>query len=179
MHVTGQSVGKIPVVPVPVKIEGRPRQCYHVPKPLTLLEIRGSTRHVRAITMGGEEQNARGGSLSWASREPPTSIAASARFIAWGRLVIWPTVSFSNASRPTAAREPSSRLRVAIKQPSGEFEWREVIVGLSDGARIEVKEGIRAGDVVLVNPWNQMIKEPRFPVSRTPTAPVGEGTPKE
>jgi RND family efflux transporter MFP subunit len=38
--------------------------------------------------------------------------------------------------------------RVAVKQPDGGFEWREIVLGDRDGQRVEVKQGLKPGDLV-------------------------------
>ena len=35
---------------------------------------------------------------------------------------------------------------VAVKRPDGGVEWRDVVLGASDGENVEVKEGLRAGE---------------------------------
>jgi HlyD family secretion protein len=69
--------------------------------------------------------------------------------------------------------------QVAIKKPSGALEWREVIVGQSDGASFEVKKGIRAGEVVILEPGKLMPKEGRLPVFLGPTAPAAREASKK
>jgi HlyD family secretion protein len=68
---------------------------------------------------------------------------------------------------------------VAVKKSTGSLEWREVIVGLSDGASVELKNGVRAGEVVILEPAKLMAKQERLPVSVTPAAPRARGTPKK
>jgi HlyD family secretion protein len=49
---------------------------------------------------------------------------------------------------------------VAIKKPSGGFEWREVTLGYRTIDLVEVKDGIRAGDQVLLEPGKLISTEP-------------------
>lgn len=46
--------------------------------------------------------------------------------------------------------------RVIVKKPDGGHEWREIKWGLSDGKVIEIKSGLKAGDVVFDNPATRM-----------------------
>jgi HlyD family secretion protein len=41
---------------------------------------------------------------------------------------------------------------VAVKMPDGRVEWRVVVLGASDGANYEVKEGLRSGEKVILEP---------------------------
>ncbi len=41
---------------------------------------------------------------------------------------------------------------VAVKKPGGGFEWRVVTLGISNDQQVEVKEGIRDGEIVILNP---------------------------
>jgi multidrug efflux pump subunit AcrA (membrane-fusion protein) len=41
---------------------------------------------------------------------------------------------------------------VAVKAASGGFEWREVALGVTDGASIEVTKGVQSGEVVFREP---------------------------
>jgi hypothetical protein len=44
------------------------------------------------------------------------------------------------------------KARVAVKKPDGGVDWRDVILGRSNGERIEVKQGLQSGEVVIRNP---------------------------
>src|SRR5262249_42032818 len=41
---------------------------------------------------------------------------------------------------------------VALKRPDGQARWRDVVVGPTDGKTVEIKEGLKAGDVVILDP---------------------------
>ena len=41
---------------------------------------------------------------------------------------------------------------VAVKKPDGGFDWREVTLGVSNDGSVEVKQGLRSGEVVIRNP---------------------------
>jgi RNA polymerase sigma factor (sigma-70 family) len=64
------------------------------------------------------------------------------------------------------------RDRVAVKRPDGGFDFREVILGLSDGQVIEVKEGIPSGAVVALNPLALMSEEEKRANLEAPTGPA-------
>jgi multidrug efflux pump subunit AcrA (membrane-fusion protein) len=64
---------------------------------------------------------------------------------------------------------------VAVKKPDGGFEWREVTLGLSNGKLVEVKEGLRDGERVSLDPRSLLSEdEPRekldTPAGRTSQA---------
>ncbi len=68
---------------------------------------------------------------------------------------------------------------VAVRKPAGELEWREVTLGLSDGASFEVKTGIHSGEVVILEPAGLLPGEGEFPISRKPPAATNRGLPKK
>ena len=41
---------------------------------------------------------------------------------------------------------------VAVKKADGGLDWRKVVLGLASDSHVEVKEGIRSGELVIVNP---------------------------
>jgi multidrug efflux pump subunit AcrA (membrane-fusion protein) len=50
---------------------------------------------------------------------------------------------------------------VAVKKPDGRFEWREVARGVSNGTLVELKKGVRSGDLVALKPlllWSKQKK---------------------
>jgi len=51
-----------------------------------------------------------------------------------------------------AVLQHSGKDHVAVKKADGGLDWREVMLGLSNGNRVEVKQGIQSGDVVVLNP---------------------------
>lgn len=53
------------------------------------------------------------------------------------------------------------RARVAVKAADGRVEWREVVPGGFDGSTIEVREGLRAGEEVIVDPRPFLPRERR------------------
>lgn len=44
--------------------------------------------------------------------------------------------------------------RVTVKKLDGQLEWRKVTVGRSNAQRVEIKEGLHEGDVILLDPRN-------------------------
>jgi multidrug efflux pump subunit AcrA (membrane-fusion protein) len=41
---------------------------------------------------------------------------------------------------------------VAVKAPDGRIEWRDVIVGAHDGTTVAIKEGLKGGEPVILEP---------------------------
>ena len=63
------------------------------------------------------------------------------------------------------------KIRVCVKKPDGDFEWREVRLGLSDGKLVEVKKGIERGDLVAIDPLPLLTEEQRQKIAvPTPSA---------
>jgi hypothetical protein len=52
---------------------------------------------------------------------------------------------------------------VAIKKPTGGFEWREVTVGYKTADVFEVKNGIRAGEQIILEPHKLIRAETTSP----------------
>ena len=50
---------------------------------------------------------------------------------------------------------------VAVKKPGGGFEWRDVVLGIANDEQVEVKEGIKDHDAVIINPSSLMSEEER------------------
>ena len=48
---------------------------------------------------------------------------------------------------------------VAVKQPDGGFEWREVTLGARDDTRIEVKQGLKAGELIAEEPASLLTED--------------------
>ena len=48
---------------------------------------------------------------------------------------------------------------VAVKKPGGGFDWREVTLGVSNEKSVEVKDGLRSGERVALNPIALMSEE--------------------
>ena len=84
-------------------------------------------------------------------------------------------------TRPCFNRIATTCSTVAVKKPDGGFEWRDVVLGastLGDGTRdyVEVKEGLKSGESVILNPIGLLSEEERlakFKASKTlhPQAP--------
>ena len=51
------------------------------------------------------------------------------------------------------------KYHVAVKKPGGGFEWREVVLGHADEKVVEVKQGLKSGDVVIFEPLALMSEE--------------------
>ncbi|MEW4568390.1 sigma-70 family RNA polymerase sigma factor [Tautonia sp. JC769] len=48
---------------------------------------------------------------------------------------------------------------VAVKTPEGAIEWREVTVGVSDGETVEITQGLRVGEQVMLDPIGLLSEE--------------------
>lgn len=59
---------------------------------------------------------------------------------------------------------------VAVKQPDGGFEWRDVSLGDANDTEVEVKEGINPGDHVALDPTHLLAEETRQKIFPTPPA---------
>ena len=61
--------------------------------------------------------------------------------------------------------------QVVVRTPEGGIEWREVTLGRSDGKVVEVKQGLRPGDLVVLDPVAKMSPEMKARPIR-PTEPA-------
>jgi HlyD family secretion protein len=52
----------------------------------------------------------------------------------------------------TAILFRNGKYQVAVKTPAGTFDWREVTTGPSDGTQVEIKTGLKVGELVAVQP---------------------------
>src|SRR6185312_15590436 len=62
--------------------------------------------------------------------------------------------------------------QVAVKTPEGEIEWRKVTLGLNNGAMVEVKNGLRPGDLVVLDPAAHMSEAKKRKAIFYPTKPA-------
>ena len=60
---------------------------------------------------------------------------------------------------------------VAVKTPDGRVEWRDVVVGGSDGTTVEIKQGLRTGEQVILDPRPFLSDEQRARM-KIPTEPA-------
>jgi RNA polymerase sigma factor (sigma-70 family) len=68
---------------------------------------------------------------------------------------------------------------VAVQKPGGGFEWREVTLGVSNGERVEVKQGIQSGEIVIPDPRTLGRAEEKRPKLVTPQrGTTRPGTPR-
>jgi HlyD family secretion protein len=51
--------------------------------------------------------------------------------------------------------------RVAVKRPGWGFEWRDVELGIANDKQVEVKDGLKSGEAVIINPASLMSEEER------------------
>jgi HlyD family secretion protein len=61
---------------------------------------------------------------------------------------------------------------VAVKNPGGGFEWREVTLGLSNEKQVEVKQGIQSGELVAIKPGDLLSEEQKRAIRSSPTPPA-------
>ncbi len=64
---------------------------------------------------------------------------------------------------------------VALKKPDGGFGWREVELGVSNGKIVQVKQGLKSGDDVILDPLSLMSeaeKRQKLGSPPTPTKPA-------
>ena len=62
---------------------------------------------------------------------------------------------------------------LAVKRPDGSVEWREVVAGVTDDQKVEVKEGLHEGDQVILDPSQYVQgsgRRPAVPPSRKKAA---------
>jgi hypothetical protein len=64
------------------------------------------------------------------------------------------------------------KYHLAVPKPGGGFDWRDVILGASNGKYVEVKEGIRSGERVVLNPVALMSEEEKRAKLGAPTPPA-------
>ena len=48
--------------------------------------------------------------------------------------------------------------QVAVKKPDGGFEWREVVLGDTDGTVVEIKQGLKSGEQVALQ-FSELIRK--------------------
>jgi len=61
--------------------------------------------------------------------------------------------------------------RVAVRNPEGAIELREVTLGKSNAQAVEVKRGLQAGDRVFLDPKARMTEPAQGVPRRPPTKP--------
>lgn len=68
--------------------------------------------------------------------------------------------------------------RVAVKTADHAIEWREVTVGLSNNESIEVKEGLKSGETVLLNPAPFLTADQKRRLEQSNSSPQRSSRPK-
>jgi RND family efflux transporter MFP subunit len=58
-----------------------------------------------------------------------------------------------------ALLEFAGKYHLVVQKPDGGFDWRAVTLGMSNGERIEVKQGLQSGELVVQDPRSLMGKE--------------------
>ncbi len=65
---------------------------------------------------------------------------------------------------------------LAVKKPGGDFEWRDVVLGISNEKHVEIKDGLKSGESVILGPVSSMSEEEKrekFGAPIRPTPPAG------
>jgi HlyD family secretion protein len=62
--------------------------------------------------------------------------------------------------------------QVAVQQPEGGFEWRAVVLGVTNDAMTEVKSGLKSGDIVALKPVTLLSDAQKRQIAASPTAPA-------
>jgi RNA polymerase sigma factor (sigma-70 family) len=79
----------------------------------------------------------------------------------------------------TALIHHGGKDRLAVKKPGGGFEWREVTLGVGNDEVVEVKKGLRSGDVVALRPLSLLSEQEKREIFGTTTGPAAKpGRPK-
>jgi RND family efflux transporter MFP subunit len=63
---------------------------------------------------------------------------------------------------------------LAVQKPGGGFDWRDVVLGVSNDKYVEVKEGIRSGERVVLNPAALMSEEEKRAKLGAPAPPAAQ-----
>jgi HlyD family secretion protein len=66
---------------------------------------------------------------------------------------------------------------VAVKKSDGGFEWRDVILGLSNGTLVEVKQGLTSGESVASEPASLLSGGQKLKISHSPPKPMPAANP--
>jgi RND family efflux transporter MFP subunit len=73
---------------------------------------------------------------------------------------------------------------VAVKAPDGRIEWRDVVVGANVGLTVEIKEGLKGGELVILEPrlylsdaQKARLDPPPDPARKNAARPKGKGRP--
>jgi HlyD family secretion protein len=62
---------------------------------------------------------------------------------------------------------------VAVKKPSGGFEWREVTLGMTNDQQIEITQGIESGELVATKPLALLSEEQKRTIKNSPPPRAG------
>ena len=62
--------------------------------------------------------------------------------------------------------------QVAMQHPDGSFEWRTVVLGVTNDAITEVKSGLKSGDIVAIKPEALLSDVQKRQIAASPTAPA-------
>ena len=59
---------------------------------------------------------------------------------------------------------------VAVKKPDGAIDWRDVTLGQSNGQLVEVKQGIKSGELVVTKPGALLSEEQKRAIRNSPAS---------
>jgi len=61
--------------------------------------------------------------------------------------------------------------RVAVKQPDGKFEWREVVTGDASESLVEIKQGLKPGEKIAIHPLELLSDQEKQRLKSQPPTP--------
>ena len=68
---------------------------------------------------------------------------------------------------------------LAVKQPDGRFEWREVALGETSGRAVEIKQGLKPGERIALEPSRLISEEEKREKFGIPPRPTPPAAPKQ
>jgi len=78
----------------------------------------------------------------------------------------------------TAVLAYDGKHHLAVENPDGGFDWRVVVLGRSDEKMVEVKQGLKGGDVVILEPLSLMSEAEKRQKLGSPPRPTEPASPK-
>jgi HlyD family secretion protein len=61
--------------------------------------------------------------------------------------------------------------QVAVQKPGAGFEWRELTLGMHNDKFVEVKQGIKSGELVAITPLAVLSEQEKRETRGSPTEP--------
>jgi HlyD family secretion protein len=78
----------------------------------------------------------------------------------------------------TAILVRNGKFQVAVKTPAGTFDWREVTTGPSDGTQVEIRTGLKVGELVAVQPISLLSDAEKKEAAEAATKPTRRPPPR-